>query len=277
MTSHLEVDELGAGPPLLVLPALSSVSSRAEMRPLAERLAARFRVVVPDWPGFGAAAAPPRAWQPADLQGFLRAFVKERFTGPVRVLAAGHAAAYALDLAASDPGTVARLALVAPTWRGPLPTMAGGYRGWQAGLRRLLRLPVVGPALYGLNVNPPTVRMMMKEHVLADPARLTPELLAAKLAVTRRLNARFATAAFVTGGLDLVRGREAFLDLARAAAVPILAAWGPQTPRRSRAEMEALAGLPGVATVLLPAGALGVYEEAPEAVAEAILDFLTGT
>lgn len=277
MASHLEVDELGAGPPLLVLPALSSVSSRAEMRALAERLAARFRVVVPDWPGFGAAAAPPRAWQPADLQGFLRAFVMERFTGPVRVLAAGHAAAYALDLAASRHGTVARLALVAPTWRGPLPTMAGGYRGWQTSLRRLLRLPVLGPALYGLNVNPPTVRMMMKEHVLADPARLTPELLAAKLAVTRRRNARFATAAFVTGGLDLVRGREAFLDLARAAAVPILVAWGPQTPRRSRAEMEALAGLPGVATALLPAGALGVYEEAPEAVAEAILDFLTGT
>ncbi len=215
MTTAAGADELGQGPPLLALPALSSVSSRAEMRPLAERLATRFRVVVPDWPGFGAAAAPARAWQPADLQGFLRAFAEERFAGPVPVLAAGHGAAYALDLAASRAGTVARLVLVAPTWRGPLPTMAQGYKGWQAGLRRLLQAPLLGPALYGLNVNPATVRMMMKEHVLADPARLTPELLAAKLAVTRRRNARFGTAAFVTGGLDLVRDRGAFLDLAR--------------------------------------------------------------
>ncbi len=117
----------------------------------------------------------------------------------------------------------------------------------------------------------------MKEHVLADPARLTPELLAAKLAVTRRRNARFGTAAFVTGRLDLVRDRGAFLDLARRAAVPILAVWGPQTPKRSRAEMEALAALPGVARADLPAGALGVHEEAPDAVAAAALGFLTGT
>jgi pimeloyl-ACP methyl ester carboxylesterase len=92
--------------------------------------------------------------------------------------------------------------------------------------------------------------------------------------VTRRRNARFASAAFVTGGLDLVRSREAFLDLARRAAVPLLAAWGPQTPPRSRAEMEALAALPGVGRVELTAGALGVHEEFPAEVAAAVRPFL---
>lgn len=247
------------------------------MRPLAALLGQRFTVVVPDWPGFGAAAAPAHAWRPADLQAFLGRFVEERFVGPVPVLAAGHAAPYALDLAAARPGAIARLALVAPTWRGPLPTMAQGYRPWQETLRRAVESPLLGPALYRLNVNPPMVRMMMKEHVLADPVRLTPELMDAKLAVTRRENARFGTAAFVTGGLDLVRSREEFHGLAGRAAVPILAIWGPETPTRSRAEIEALAALPGVAAARLATGALGVHEESPAAVAAAALDFLTGT
>jgi pimeloyl-ACP methyl ester carboxylesterase len=154
--------------------------------------------------------------------------------------------------------------------------MVQGYRGWQAGVRRLIGAPLIGPLVYRLNVNRPMVRLMMKEHVLADPASLTPERLAAKLEVTRRRNARFASAAFVTGGLDLVRSRDAFHDLVRRAKVPVLAVWGPQTPARSRAEMEALAGLPEVAVILLPQGALGVYEEHPAAVATATASFLAG-
>lgn len=268
--------ELGEGRPLLVLPALSSISTREEMRPLAERLGAGFRVLVPDWPGFGRAPAPARAWRPDDLRGFLADLVAKRFSAPVPVLAAGHAAAYALDLAASLPDTVARVALVAPTWRGPLPTMVQGYRGWHAGLRRLVGTPLVGPLVYRLNVNRPVVQMMMKGHVLADPGSLTAERLATKMEVTRRRNARFASVAFVTGGLDLVRSREAFHDLVRQAKVPVLAVWGPQTPTRSRAEMEALAALPEVTVAHLPRGALGVYEEHPAQVAAATMDFLDG-
>ena len=44
---------LGEGSPVLLLPAFSSVSSRAEMRGVAQLLAPYFKVVVPDWVGFG--------------------------------------------------------------------------------------------------------------------------------------------------------------------------------------------------------------------------------
>ena len=269
------VDCLGRGPVVLMLPAPSSVSTRAELRPLAEALAHGLELVIPDWPGFGDADGPAVAWSPAHLQAFLRAFVTERLTPPFAVLAAGHAAAYALDLAAAQAGSITRIALVAPTWRGPLPTVAGGYRRWQDRVRRTVQAPLLGPVLYRLNVNRPMLRMMLRGHVLAHPENLTTELLSAKAAVTRRRNARFASAAFVTGGLDLVHDRDAFLDLARRAAVPILAAWGPQTPPRSRAEMEALADMDGVRTVLLPAGALGVHEEWAHEVAAAVGPFLS--
>jgi pimeloyl-ACP methyl ester carboxylesterase len=91
----------------------------------------------------------------------------------------------------------------------------------------------------------------------------------------RAPGARFASVRFVTGRLDPLASREAFLDVARRAATPILLLSGDDTPQKSRAEMEALAGVPGVRTVQLPQGKLSVYEEFPDAVADAIAPFLS--
>jgi hypothetical protein len=49
---------------------------------------------------------------------------------------------------------------------------------------------------------------------------------------------------------------------------------GAETPTRSRAEMEALAALPGIHSVRLPRGKLAVHEEFPDATAEAVEAFL---
>ncbi len=43
----------GIGPRALLLPALSSTSTRDEMAPLQALLAERFETVAPDWPAFG--------------------------------------------------------------------------------------------------------------------------------------------------------------------------------------------------------------------------------
>ena len=53
VTIDLGLGIRGEGPTLLMLPALSSISTRREMAPLQERLASRFRTVAIDWPGFG--------------------------------------------------------------------------------------------------------------------------------------------------------------------------------------------------------------------------------
>ena len=52
-TIRLGADASGTGPKVLLLPALSSISSRREMRPLQERLSSQYRTVSVDWPGFG--------------------------------------------------------------------------------------------------------------------------------------------------------------------------------------------------------------------------------
>lgn len=49
---------------------------------------------------------------------------------------------------------------------------------------------------------------------------------------------------------------------------------GDGTPRKSRAEMTALAGLENVSTTILPRGKLSFYEEYPEETAAAVLNAL---
>jgi pimeloyl-ACP methyl ester carboxylesterase len=267
-------DASGTGPKVLLLPALSSISTRREMRALQERLAPRYSTLAVDWPGFGDAARPQVDWTPDAYAAFLAFLLTSVAAHPHAVIAAGHAATYVLAHAAGAPAATARLVLIAPTWRGPLPTMMGGDRPFFERLCRLVDRPALGPLIYRLNVNPFVVRRMGAGHVYADPAFLSEERLRQKLDVVRAPGARFASVRFVTGRLDPLASREAFLDLARRVAVPILLLYGAETPPRSRAEMEALAAVPGIRAARLPQGKLAVHEEFPDATMNAIGPFL---
>ena len=152
--------------------------------------------------------------------------------------------------------------------------MMGGYRPLQRRLQAAVCAPLLGPALYRLNVTRPLIAAMFRRHVYADADRVTPDLVRGKQAVARRPGGRFGSAAFVTGGLDLIRDRDRFLALAREQTSPVLVIYGPQTPPRSRAEMEALAMLPCIQTHCLHRGSLGVHEESPWPVAAVIRPFL---
>lgn len=94
-----------------------------------------------DWPGFGDAPRPRADWAPADMAAFLAARVDS--SGADILVAAGHAAGYALGYAAANPGRLARLVLLAPTWRGPFPTMTGGQRSWFGRVRRAVDMPQI--------------------------------------------------------------------------------------------------------------------------------------
>jgi pimeloyl-ACP methyl ester carboxylesterase len=271
----LGVDEVGTGSSVVLLPALSSISTRGEMRPLFDRLISRFRVATVDWPGFGTRARPKDNWSPEILSAFLNWFLSEIAYPPHAVVAAGHAATYALHQAVYGSGTIDRLVLIAPTWRGPLPTMMGGGRPWFARIRAAVDHPLAGPLLYRLNVSRFVVSNMARRHVYSDPDWLTGDRLIEKLAVTRAPGARHASVRFVSGGLDRVGSRAAFLDLARRSDVPILVVYGEQAPPKSRSEMEALAELPNVQVQRLAKGKLAIHEEFPDAVASAITSFLS--
>jgi pimeloyl-ACP methyl ester carboxylesterase len=274
-TLDLGVSMRGQGPTVVMLPALSSISTRVEMAPLQERLAPRFRTVAIDWPGFGDLPRPPLDWRPPAYAAYLAFVLRDVAPKPHAVIAAGHAAGYALSHACDHHDAFKRLVLLAPTWRGPLPTMMNGRRPFFDRLCRMFDVPVLGSLLYGLNVNRAVVRYMAAGHVYADPAWLDRDRLREKLAVTRAAGARYASVRFVTGALDPLGSREEFLDRVRRAHVPMLAVYGEETPKRSRAEIEALAAAgPGMTVVRLPRGKLAFYEEFPDDTATAVLPFL---
>ena len=262
--------ELGEGAPALLLPALSSISAREEMLPLARALDGGYRCLVPDWPSFGAQPRARLPLNPASLNAFLDALLRAA-PGPYALgVAAGHAAPYLTAAARRHPGAFERLVLVAPTWRGPLPTAMGADRAaWFGRIRRAVELPLLGEALYRINISPPIIGRMMRAHVYADPAHVTPAVIAAKHRITRQRRGRFGTAAFVTGGLDPVPSREAFLGLFGKGLPPVHVLRPDKAPRRSGGEMDALIATGHVTADSVP-GALSAHEEFPQEVAAAI-------
>ena len=131
----------------------------------------------------------------------------------------------------------------------------------------------MGQVLYYLNTTPSFLRLMYKRHVYVDETKLTPEFIAQKRQITDKQGARYAPAAFVTGAIDSVAHREEFLDLLSSLSIPVSIVLAENAPPKSKAEMEAMAELEKVQTVRL-SGTLGMYEEYPEAVTEAIQSFI---
>jgi pimeloyl-ACP methyl ester carboxylesterase len=265
-------ETLGSGSPLLLLPAFSTVSMRSEMGEIGKLLSPYFQVVAVDWPGFGQSSREPVNYEPAFYQQFLADFVKSVFDTPLTVIAAGHSAAYVLQLAQKMPTVFSRIVLVAPTWRGPLRVM-GVNQQIAAMVRELVRTPVVGQLLYKLNTVPSFLNFMYRRHVYVDTAKLTPSFIEYKWRNTQYPGARYAPAAFVTGSLDAVDNQSDFLSLVKNLSVPLMVVIAESSPPYSRAEMEAIAAIPGVQSVVLP-GSLGIHEEYPQAVVEAVSDFV---
>jgi pimeloyl-ACP methyl ester carboxylesterase len=85
---RLDVTKSGGGPMVLLLPALSSISTRREMRPLQERLARRYSTFCIDWPGFGDQARPPVDWVPDTYSAFLSFLLTSMVVQPHAIIAA---------------------------------------------------------------------------------------------------------------------------------------------------------------------------------------------
>ncbi|WP_373539892.1 alpha/beta fold hydrolase [Chamaesiphon sp.] len=273
-TLSIAYETMGAGEPILLLPAFSTVSSRTEMSGLAAQLRSQFQVTTVDFPGFGDSARPRLDYAPPLYRQFLADFVRDILAAPVTIVAAGHAAGYALNLAATVPDRVSKLILVAPTWRGPLPTMARGQQPWLKNVRELIRTPLLGQFLYQLTTTSNFLSFMYRRHVYADASTLTPALLAQKRQITQQSGARYGAAAFVTGGLDPYLDRMSAIADLQSLNIPVLVAIGQDSPPKSKAEMSALAALPNVTSCTLP-GTLGMHEEYPSELHDVILPFLT--
>ena len=259
-------DSGGSGPAWLLLPALSTISSRGEWQPFCDAIADQPqpsagppRLIRLDWPGFGASDRLRLPYDAELLAKFLADVRSDLCPADCGLIAAGHAAGIAL-LAAQRHGLAFRdWVLVAPTWRGPFPTMAGRQSRAFPLLRALLEAPLLGPLLYRLNTTRGVLGWMSRRHVDVAGMGLTAEGVAARQRISRQSGARFASAAFVTGGLDPYTDPKGWLQAARTLRSPLTVVVADQSPPKSLAEMQALAAVAD--RVLHLPGRLGAHEE----------------
>jgi pimeloyl-ACP methyl ester carboxylesterase len=257
----------------LLLPALSTVSSRSEWKPLVETVGDQRQLVSFDWPGFGDSDRPAIPYDAPLLRSALRAvlsYIRATHPNRITVVAAGHSASVALGLAAEWSWQWQRLVLMAPTWRGPLPSMTGWPAqrfGW---LRRLVAMPLLGPVLYRLNTSRVVLRLMLRRHVWVSPNLLTSQRIREQQQLARRPGAGLASVAFVSGGLDPAGTRAWWLQQARMLQCPLHVAIATEAPPRSRQEMELLAEAADQISAI--PGRLGLHQEFGALLVRQLLD-----
>ncbi len=128
---HRETSGPEDGEPVLLLHGWGS--SAALMRPIAEALSDRWRVVNVDLPGHGASPPPPQAWGVPEHAALVRTLLDDTFGAPVTIIGHSNGGRIALYLA-SDPESadrVRRLVLISPSGVTP-------RRTWKYHLRKRL-------------------------------------------------------------------------------------------------------------------------------------------
>ncbi|CAK8577936.1 unnamed protein product [Lathyrus sativus] len=132
----------------------------------------------------------------------------------------------------------------------------------------------------------PANKSQYKSHVYANPDNVTPAIVESRYALTKQKGARYLPATFLTGLLDPATfltglldpatSREEFLQLFAdlEGKVPVFVVSSKGSPKRSKAEMEALKGAKGVTKFVEVPGALLPQEEYPDVVAEELYQFL---
>ncbi len=250
------------GPLWLLLPALSTVSSRGEWHDFANAMDRRYQLVSFDWPGFGDSERPAMAYDANALRQVL-AGILQKLQRPdqdlITVVAAGHSAPIALGLAEKCSRQWAELVVVAPTFRGPLPTMTGRAGQSFNWVRRLVELPLIGPILYRLNTSRAILKLMLRRHVWVNRNLLTPQRLREQQKISRQPGARFASVAFVTGGLDAASDSQWWLAKTQQLHCPLHVVLANEAPPRSKQEMLTLADSADRVSDI--PGRLGLHEE----------------
>ncbi|KAL2645416.1 hypothetical protein R1flu_013003 [Riccia fluitans] len=275
---------------ILMLPTISDVSTTEEWDAVAEKLLSKsnasYQIVCVDWPGLGLSDRPAIDYTADLYEQFLVDFVSANdgplgsLAGPLVIVGGGHAATIAARAVSKGLLDAAAVALVAPTWAGPLPIVFGRDDTMETRyglLRNTLNSPGVGWAMYKYMVSSPkNIRLQYLTHVYAEADNVTPSVVEKRTALTQREGARFAPSAFLTGLLDPTRSREEFVGLFAnlEGKVPTLVMSSTKSPKRSKAEMEALEGAKGITKFVRVPGALLPQEEYPDAVSEELVAFL---
>lgn len=266
--------ETGDGPPLLCLHGFPQTGHC--WRAVAARLSSRFRVMMPDVPGFGASDAPPKH-DAETVAGILFDYLETVNAETPLVMGHDWGGAFALRMALDRPTSIERLIIVNSPFRELSP-----LHSWYIGAMNIPWLPelafrvagdqIVGWALRGWSRK----KVFDGEPLLAyqdayrDAERVRSALsfyrTVSRQAFARQVKLRFGTLIH-TDAIEGGRGRRI--------EIPTLVVWGM---RDAALPPKLLPGIkraiPQAEIVELPACGHFVPEECPDALAESIQSFV---
>jgi pimeloyl-ACP methyl ester carboxylesterase len=202
-------------PDVVLLHGINAAASNHEFSAVFERLAEDYHVVAPDLPGFGHADRPPLLYSSSLLTSFVTDFLGDVPDDDPTVVASSLTGSYAAK--AVQDVEVKELVLICPT------DDTGPERGWA---RTVLRMPLVGTALFNVITSKRSLRRFHADHGYADVERLAPEVLEYEWATAHQPGARYAPASFVAGFLD---PKEPLDDELPRVNAPVTLVWGRES------------------------------------------------
>lgn len=201
---------------VVMLPAISTVSSRSDLEGLATKLSSKRRCVLSDWVGYGNSDRLGETYSADMCSQYAQDLLTGGLVGSTTfdLVAAGHAPGIVVHAltqlkAQGKMPSVGKLVLLAPTIHGPFRVM-GLSDTLRGTIRSSFETPVLGELMYRGISSTPSVKRSYKSHVLVNEAMLTDDFVNSKTQIAQKSNARFGVAAFITGGLDFYPEPEQF-------------------------------------------------------------------
>lgn len=215
--------ESGEGRPLVFLHGIGGGASSWTWSKVAPAFAGRYRVIVPDWVGWGDSEHPQRFLLFDDYAAALRVLLREVVGEPAVVVAQSLAAGFAAEAARTDPGLVAGLVMSAPSGGKDFGQDAFGP------LARFTLTPVArrrpfNLALYRLVFHSRSfIRSWLVSQGFYDPGAVSREIVNGFLWSARKPGAAYSALPFLTGDL-----RYDFAPYMRDLSVPAAMFWGSE-------------------------------------------------
>ncbi len=166
---EVSFQSLGEGPPLLLLHSFGPGHDSEEWRPVAEQLASDHRVFAIDLLGWGRSEKPKLHYDDELYIQLIVDFVDDVVRERVVPVAAGLAAAYAVQVAVDHPEAIRGLALAVPSGvniYGDEPDLKDAL------VHRLLGAPILGTSALNLYTSRTAIARYLKRDVFAAPDRV---------------------------------------------------------------------------------------------------------
>jgi pimeloyl-ACP methyl ester carboxylesterase len=186
-----------AGPVLVLLHTPEIGGSAYEMRKLVPELARRYRVYVPDLPGFGLSDHPAQSYRASTYEAFLQSFLHEVVMQPATLVASGLSAQFCLALADSHPELVEKLVLLTS-----FSSLQLEQKPLSAQTSAILHTTVGAFIAYALLTSKPILRRVMAWQHQQELENVGVDELHYFYASTHQPGAQYAACAWLAGDLQ---------------------------------------------------------------------------